>query len=49
MILKGRNILADQMEFLSANLPKNSRVLSSINFNDLSRSSREDKAFGFNK
>ena len=27
MILKGRNILADQMEFLAANLPKNSRLL----------------------
>lgn len=27
MILKGRNILADQMDFLSANLPKNSRLL----------------------
>jgi hypothetical protein len=26
MILKGRNILADQMEFLAANLPKNSRL-----------------------
>ncbi len=26
MILKGRNILADQMVFLSANLPKNSRL-----------------------
>lgn len=29
MILKGRNILADQMEFLAANLPKNSRLLTS--------------------
>jgi hypothetical protein len=27
MILKGRNILADQMDFLAANLPKNSRLL----------------------
>ena len=27
MILKGRNILADQMEFLAANLPKTSRLL----------------------
>ncbi len=27
MILKGRNILADQMDFLTANLPKNSRLL----------------------
>ena len=29
MILKGRNILTDQMEFLAANLPKNSRLLHS--------------------
>ena len=29
MILKGRNILADQMEFLAANLPKYSRLLES--------------------
>jgi hypothetical protein len=27
MILKGRHILADQMDFLAANLPKNSRLL----------------------
>jgi hypothetical protein len=27
MILKGRNILSDQMDFLAANLPKNSRLL----------------------
>jgi len=27
MILKGRHILADQMDFLAANLPKNSRML----------------------
>ena len=27
MILKGRNILADQMDFLAANLPKDSRIL----------------------
>jgi len=27
MILKGRNILADQMDFLAAKLPKNSRLL----------------------
>jgi hypothetical protein len=27
MILKGRHILADQMDFLSANLPKESRLL----------------------
>ena len=26
-ILKGRNILADQMDFLAANLPKDSRIL----------------------
>lgn len=30
MILKGRNILADQMDFLAANLPKNSRLLESL-------------------
>jgi hypothetical protein len=30
MILKGRNILADQMEFLTANLPKNSRLIQKI-------------------
>jgi hypothetical protein len=30
MILKGRNILADQMDFLAANLPKNSRLLEGI-------------------
>ncbi|WP_231970351.1 HNH endonuclease [Polynucleobacter necessarius] len=30
MILKGRNILADQMDFLAANLPKNSRLLERI-------------------
>jgi hypothetical protein len=29
MILKGRNILVDQMDFLAANLPKNSRLLES--------------------
>jgi hypothetical protein len=28
--LKGRNILADQMDFLAANLPKNSRLLESL-------------------
>jgi hypothetical protein len=30
MILKGRNILADQMDFLAANLPKNSRLLEGL-------------------
>ena len=30
MILKGRNILADQMDFLTANLPKNSRLLEGL-------------------
>ncbi|WP_407947053.1 HNH endonuclease [Polynucleobacter hirudinilacicola] len=30
MILKGRNILADQMDFLAANLPRNSRLLEGI-------------------
>jgi hypothetical protein len=30
MILKGRNILADQMDFLAANLPKTSRLLEGL-------------------
>ena len=30
MILKSRNILADQMDFLVANLPKNSRILTGL-------------------
>lgn len=43
MILKGRNILADQMQFLAANLPKNSRLLQSSNeVNLLSESIPED-------
>ena len=30
MILRGRHILADQMDFLAANLPKNSRLLEGV-------------------
>jgi hypothetical protein len=48
MILKGRNILADQMEFLAANLPKNSRLLQNYTAtNFLSESASEVFATDF--